>query len=630
MLALLIASAAIVGAAAIAAAHLTPRGALATLLAFLLLVQALVLATLLLAGLVLRTLEPLVLALLSMTWLVLTFAVAARATRGSPPAAARWRRMGRRIAGALREPATALAAVLIVATLAWRAFLILRLPMVDYDGWSYHLVFADVWLQHDALVLVPQRPWTAGYPADAELLTTWLAAFTRTDALTGLGSLLSIPVAMVAAAGLARSLGAGRRWALLAALVLAMTPALVALAGTTYVDGASVAAVVATWWLGLRVVRGERDRSAAVLLGIAGGLALGTKGTNWVLVGPILLVAGLLWLRDLLVRREGSPGAGVLVARLALFATPVLVLGVAWYLKNVIVYGNPLYPFAIGPFAGPTTLTEFTFTPPALQGKGKLAQLAASWVADWNLTHYTYNVRPGGLGRAWPLVGVVAFGGLAIVASRRMLDALALVALPAAITLLTMPMPWYARLSLFLPGLALPLVAVALTWVRGRAPVVATAGGLVLVGVATISLVFANASPNIDIRAAFKDEKHWPGPRQYVTYLLSGAERRADVSLRNECAGWDAIPAGDRVVPAFNLLHGVAGPDFARILTDPIEQVSTPAELATAMRTDGARWLAAGVDSRLDQLAAADPAAFIARGDVCQGGRLWELAGSGA
>ncbi|TMC61233.1 MAG: hypothetical protein E6J17_08770, partial [Chloroflexi bacterium] len=91
---------------------------------------------------------------------------------------------------ALVDPAVAIAALLVVATLAWRTLLALRLPVVDYDGWSYHLVFADVWLQHNALVLVPQRPWTAGYPADAELLTTWLMAFTRSDALAGFTSLL--------------------------------------------------------------------------------------------------------------------------------------------------------------------------------------------------------------------------------------------------------------------------------------------------------------------------------------------------------------------------------------------------------------------------------------------------------
>ena len=48
------------------------------------------------------------------------------------------------------------------ARLAWRTLLALRLPVVDYDGFSYHLVFVDVWLQHDALRLVPHRIWVGG------------------------------------------------------------------------------------------------------------------------------------------------------------------------------------------------------------------------------------------------------------------------------------------------------------------------------------------------------------------------------------------------------------------------------------------------------------------------------------
>src|SRR5207342_2158980 len=98
-----------------------------------------------------------------------------------------------------------------IGTLVWRAILAVRLPVVDYDGWSYNLVFVDVWLQNDALSLVPLRPWTSGYPAALEMLTTWLAAFTHSDALTGFSSLVPIPVGILATMGLARSIGSDRR-----------------------------------------------------------------------------------------------------------------------------------------------------------------------------------------------------------------------------------------------------------------------------------------------------------------------------------------------------------------------------------------------------------------------------------
>ncbi len=617
MLTLLVATTAVLVAAAVLAAHLTPRGAVAYLLALLLLAQAMIVTTVGFAGLVVHSLAPGVLLGLAAGWLAAA-AVLAWTRRGTLRWRSRAARYGASIRSAVASPAVAIAVLLVLGTLAWRLFLVLRLPVVDYDGWSYHLVFVDVWLQHDALVDVLQRPWTAGYPADTELLTTWLAAFTRTDALAGLTSLAPIPLAIVATTGLARELGASRTMALLAGLLLGMTPALVALAGTTYVDASSAATVIATWWLGLRVIRRERDGSAALLLGVAGGLALGTKGTNVLLVAPVLTVAGIVLLRDLLARR--GQGIGAPIARLGLLVLPVLALGASWYLKNAVEFGNPLYPFAMGPLPGPTTLTDFAFVPRQLEGKSWLGQVLASWIADWHLTHYAYNVRPGGLGRAWPLVLPIAALGVAVLARRRRMAPLAIVVLPAVVVLLIMPMPWYARLTLFVPGIALPLAAVALDAFHPR---LRTVGALVLVAVAAVSLGVANVRPNIDLRPAVRDT----GARHYLGLLLdSDAARRSNVSLRAACAGFDVIPAGSRVAPGgFNLLHGVVGPNLDRILTDPLGPVSTPAELADELRRQGATWLVTSLGGGVDQVAAAAPDLFAGHGEICGGARLWEL-----
>jgi hypothetical protein len=623
---LLIATAAVLLAATLIAARLPDRGVVAYLAAVALLANALVIATLGIAGLLVRSLQGPVLLLLALGWGALAIVVPVLLRR--PPLRAR-ERLGSalgRMAPALREPAVALAFLLAVGTLAWRVLLAVRLPVTDYDGFSYHLVFVDIWLQHDALTLVPQRPWTAGYPAVTELLTTWLAAFTRTDALTGFTGLLPIPLGIAAVTGLARSLGAAPRWALLGGLLFAMTPALVSLAGTTYVDAASVSAVIATWWLGLRVVRGERDGAAALLLGIAGGIALGSKGTNALLVAPILVAAGLAliasWLHSITQERR----SWVLVGRLVLLATPVLLIGGSWYLKNLAVYGNPLYPFSIGPLHGVTTLADFAFTPPQLEGKGKLAQLAASWTTDWHLTRYAYNVRPGGLGRAWPLILVVAAAGAVVLVRRRRFDALALVALPAALTLLTMPMPWYARLTLFLPGIALPVAAVALDALTAIRPRLASLAGLALVTVAAISLVFVNIRPNLDISAAFRDGKP-PGPLRYLGYVLDPSDaRRLGVSLRGGCAGFAVVAPGDQVAPGgFNLLGAVAGPGMDRRIGDPLPRVTTAAELADAVREQGSRWLVTGSAGSLAALAEQAPDRFLDHGVICEGGRLWEL-----
>jgi hypothetical protein len=622
MIALVLASGAVIAAAVILAGLLPPRGTVAFMLAVALLAQAIVVLTIGAAGLLIRNLSAGTLLLGAVLWLVVAAALAWRRPASRRAWGARARRSGRAVRAALSDPPVALATVLVVGTLAWRTFLALRLPVVDFDGWSYHLVFADVWLQHNALTLVPQRPWTAGYPADTEILTTWLMAFTRSDVFAGFTSLLPIPAAIAATIGLARSLGASPRRALLAGLLLGMTPALVALAGTSYVDAASVAFVAASLWLALRVVRGEHGLSAVLLLGIATGLAIGTKGTNLILVTPGLVAAGVVLLRDAIDRARASGGFGPAVGRLVALALPVLVLGMSWYAKNWLVYGNPLYPFAMGPFPGPTTLTEFTFTPPQLEGRSWLGQIVASWTADWNLRRYAYNVRPGGLGAAWPAIVVIAAAGLVLLARRRAVAPIAFVVIPAGVTLATMPMPWYARLTLFLPAVALPLAAVAIDALR---PPFATIAAFAIVALAAVSLTFANARPNIDIQAG--NPPRLASVRQYVSFLLNPDDAaRANVSLRAECVRFGVIPPGSIVAPGgFNLLHGVVGPSLERILGDPLPAASDAPSLAGALRARGVGWLVTSSGGGPDSIAMSAPDRFRPLGEICQGGRLWQL-----
>jgi hypothetical protein len=645
MLELVVATVALGGAAGLFAAALPPRGALTTLAATGLFFQALVVLTIGIAGLRLRTLHGEALMAIAVGWLLIAGVVAWRTGR------ARVEALGERAAGTLRplpallrEPAVGVAAALMLAVLAWRVFIALRLPMVDYDGWSYHLVYGDVWIQHDALTLVPQRIWTAGFPAVSEVLTTWLMAFTHSDTFAGFTTIIPIPLGMVAVAGLARTLGAQRGWALFGGLLFGMTPALLALAGTSYVDASSVAFCMATWWFGLRVIRGGEPWTTAMLLGLAGGLAIGTKGTNAPLTAPILAVAGVILLARLVTRgrpeaaieRETSSEAGGTsrrsgVTRLVALVVPVLAFGAVWYAKNWIAWGNPMYPFAIGPWAGPTTLATFTFEVPQLQHLPRIEQILQSWAWDWKLSRYVYNLRPGGIGRAWFAILPFAILGAWWLLRRRRWAALVLVVGVAAGTLMVMPMPWYARETLFVPALGAALGAVAVSaygagsLLRTRS---ATIGSLAILALASISVVYVSAKPNIDVTAP--NSSHIASPGQYVRYLLSTEATRADVSLRKECAGFSQIPAGARVVPDWNLLHGVVGPNLDRILTDPlpVADARTPDALVGSIHQLDATWLVTSIDGSTDNVAAAAAQAgrLVDHGMICQGAHLWQLA----
>jgi hypothetical protein len=647
---MLLSAACLLLATALVVIQLPARGIPRTLVAFGLIAWATVVVQMGIAGLILRDLSGEALRALAVLWLVVVVGLTLR--RGALPLRVRDRARAslRTVLEVLGSPIPAFLAVLLVANLAWRTFLALRLPTIDYDGWTYHLVTMDVWLQANALVNVPQKIWSDGYPANGELLTTWIAAFSRTDQLAGLTSLLPLPVAIVAAMGLARALGVSRRTSFIVGALFGLTPALYLLAGTSYVDVAGIAAIAATWWLGLEFLKGRRDGSTGLLLGIAGGLAVGGKlGSNAVLVAPMLLVCGLLALRDV-VRSRGSGWRSSPVAALLLLSVPVILLGLSWYIKNLLVHGNPMYPIGFGPFPGAMTLAEFGFTPKPLARQGEIQQVLFSWIWDWRLTRYPFNVRPGGFGLVWiPAMVLAAVGAVALLRRRSFAPFLLIVA-PAVVATFTSPGAWYARYTLFLPLIAWPFAGVALEWIasgfaawRGReaAPEsaaqrtawgrVATVATIGLVALATVSLAIATVRPNLTTRYTdVNDKRHSFSTRGYLEILLEASdERRSRLGLLGDCAGLRVIPVGARVTPAGNkakLLHAVVGPNLDRILTPPILSAADAADLAAQMRALGSEWLVAGAGHALGRIAATDPALFVNVGTFCREHTLWRLA----
>ena len=623
VVALLIASGGVLVASIVATAHIRPRGVLACLLAIGLIAWASVDLIVGVAGVALRNLSP-------ATLLTLTFGsvgvvlLGARRHRLSRPLMRRLQASGSAIRDAVTWPPAAVGILLVAASLVWRVVLAVRLPVVDVAGWQYHLVTVDVWLQSNQIVRVSQNTWTDGWPAGGELLTTWLAAFIRTDALAGFTGLLPIPLCMVAVAGLARSLGADRRPALLGGLLFGMTPALVALAGTSYVDPATTAAVIATWWLGLRVFR-ERDRATALLFGIAAGLAAGTKDTSLFLVTPILgavLVAagwqviagdhpGPAW------RRLKSPAA----QRLALCFLPVLVLGGPWYLKDLLIHGNPIYPIGVGPLPG-LPPDSFANLPRQLAGLTWAEQVFRSWTADWHLLRYPYNVRPGGYGRAWLAIVPLALAGAALLWRSRRWGALALIVASAVVGFVALPSAWYARYTLFMPGLALSLAAVALGSLRVR---VATLAGLLLVGLAAVSLAAANLAPNISIPLPSGRVARLTG---YVAFVLTAPDsKRANVDIAAQCRQFDALPTGETVavMRSYFAPHAVVGQELERILAQPFDDPTSDAELLASMKARAAQWLVTTPTDVANAIAFADPAHFVPYGQVCTKGLLWRF-----
>jgi hypothetical protein len=680
MILLLASSAALLAAAALLAHALPLRGAIERSVAALVLGQAALTAILLVAGLLLRNFAPLTLLALSLAvstaLLIVVRPSGVRAAARSIEATISSALLGSREALAAR-PVLGVCAVAAVC-LAWRAFLAFRLGVLDYDGLSYHLVTVDMWLQMDAIGRIPQRLWSDIYPANGELLTLWLMAFTRNDGFAALTGLVSLPLVAISTIGIARILGASRPWALLAGALLAITPAVIMLTTTTYVDILAAADLAAAWYLGLLAVRESEARRTTTLLALAGtaiGLTIGTKQT--VLVAAVAmgaLLVGLVLVRPVAARlRSGGPAlTGAEAARdgsvrrssvrglardLLAVSLPAVAFGSYWYLRNLFVYGNPFWPFSVGPFGGVGTFTEYLAGSPLSFGGAPAAELLfRSWTADLGTLHYQFAPPLGGFGLHWLAALALATVGLAylVIRARRgartaftqQLAAVAIV-LPAAINLAVSPMPWWPRLTLYVLVAALALAAVALTRMPPR---IAVLIAIVVAGGATWSVGIATATSNLPVQ---NSSRIWRLD-QLAGLALRGPAARSALGYWAQCRDFERIPPGARVTVdqldlhrvtrdnrvrivayGFNLLHLIVGHNLDRRLALPVSPTDDPVQLAATARAVGATHLALVSNGPSARAAHADPQAFKFLGVACYGAlniietEMFELVGQG-
>jgi hypothetical protein len=108
-----------------------------------------------------------------------------------------------------------------------------------------------------------------------------------------------------------------------------------------YVDVAYAAAVVAAAFF-IVFVR-EYRRFDVLVAGIAVAAVFATKPTG-VLTGLILLIALVV---TVVLRRRGSAPLGATVGLLASSVLPPLVLGTSFYVRNLVQFGNPVYPIKV-------------------------------------------------------------------------------------------------------------------------------------------------------------------------------------------------------------------------------------------------------------------------------------------
>lgn len=302
-------------------------------------------------------------------------AVVQRAVRGPSPA---------RAPAPLSRVDSALTCAIVAAfaVLLWRG---LHQTDFPYDSLSYHLHAAVTWMHQRRLTIVPAvfgDPAPAYAPSNVELWFLTLMSPLRSEYLAGCGQIPLAALAVAAIVAAVREAGGHRTAALASGLAFLLIPEVWEQAPTAMVDVGLGAFLLASVPFARRV---EILTGAAAL-----GLAVGTKFVALVLALPFLALATSMGAR----RWTSATATRLLPAAAVVFAT-----GGFWYLRNLVVTGNPIFPGAVPGLHLPAVydaaaMRSWDYHVPVLHLRPLLSMLAGSGVGFATALVVSFARRP--------------------------------------------------------------------------------------------------------------------------------------------------------------------------------------------------------------------------------------------
>ncbi len=215
------------------------------------------------------------------------------------------------------------------------AVIALAAPPNTWDSMTYHMPRVSHWIQNESVAFYPtniirqlhQPPW-------AEYAILHLQLLSGGDAFANMVSWFSMIGSTIAVSLIAQQLGADLRGQAFAAIIAVTIPIGILEASGTQND------YVVSFWLAcciyyLLAYRARPSWSNALIAGASLGLALLTKGTAYVFVFPFLLWFGIWGIRTL-CWQLWKPALAMLL--------PALAINISFYLRNLLLFGNPLGP----------------------------------------------------------------------------------------------------------------------------------------------------------------------------------------------------------------------------------------------------------------------------------------------
>jgi hypothetical protein len=304
------------------------------------------------------------------------------------------------------------------------------------DVLSYHLPKVAEWIRAGRFTAEMGLDPCVSFPAGFELVETWWVVFLHHDVLIEMAGVEFAVLAFAAVRAIGVALGLPSTTSFLAAGFYLLTPLFGLQAVSCLNDGAVAALVLAAFALALA-------RSHPALLAIPLALGAGIKGTFLYAMPGVALLFCLRRDRDLL--RPAS--MRWTVPPLAVAAA----LGLFWYLRNALWYGNPFHPMTSQGFD--LGVVHVQAGPRLDSLRLNVSDLVSHRIGDGEHRLQSDSYRTAGWG-----VIAIAGGAMGLIQgmredrSLRLLGA-AFAASLGTVLLLVSPDGWYPRFVLFFPAL---------------------------------------------------------------------------------------------------------------------------------------------------------------------------------
>jgi hypothetical protein len=203
-------------------------------------------------------------------------------------------------------------------------------PPTSYDGLVYHMALPDLFLRHGRISPTPFHVYS-GIPFGVEMLYMWALPLDPTGTLC---QLLHWSLGLLTAAAI---VAIGRRLGSLAAgiwsaAIFYTNPMVLVMSSSTKIELGSSFYLALTLFFLVAWSR-KKDGVVLVLAGLFAGLTLGTKYQQALLLPAVAAF---------LVHAQGARAGARSFAKVGLVAALV---AAPWLIKNLIFYGNPIYPF---------------------------------------------------------------------------------------------------------------------------------------------------------------------------------------------------------------------------------------------------------------------------------------------